>query len=108
MGMSWNRSFVPDRKNSIAVIRKAYDMGVNFFDTAKAYGPWTNEELVVKRLPRLEKNITLCSKFGFEIQNGKFVSGAFNSKPAHIREVVEQSLKRLKTDVIDLLYQHRR
>jgi aryl-alcohol dehydrogenase-like predicted oxidoreductase len=107
MGMSWNRSFVPDRNNSIAVIRKAYDMGVNFFDTAEAYGPWANEELVGEAIKPFRKNIILCSKFGFEIQNGKFIPGAFNSKPKHIREVVEQSLKRLQTDHIDLLYQHR-
>lgn len=107
MGMSWNRSFVPDRNNSIAVIRKAYDMGVNFFDTAEAYGPHTNEVLVGEAIKSFRKNIILCSKFGFEIQNGKFIPGAFNSKPQHIREVVEASLKRLHTDHIDLLYQHR-
>jgi len=106
MGMSWNRSFVPDRKNSIAVIRKAYDMGVNFFDTAEAYGPFANEELVGEAIASFRKNIILCSKFGFEIQNNK-LAGKFNSKPEHIKEVVEQSLKRLKTDHIDLLYQHR-
>jgi aryl-alcohol dehydrogenase-like predicted oxidoreductase len=107
MGMSWNRSFVPDPKNSIAVIRKAYEMGVTLFDTAEAYGPFANEELVGEAIKPFRKNITLCSKFGFEIQNGKFISGAFNSKPKHIREVVEQTLKRLQTDHIDLLYQHR-
>jgi aryl-alcohol dehydrogenase-like predicted oxidoreductase len=107
MGMSWNRSFVPDRKNSIAVIRKAYDMGVNFFDTAETYGPFANEELVGEAIKPFRKNIILCSKFGFKIEDGKFIAGAFNSNPKHIREVVEQSLKRLQTDYIDLLYQHR-
>jgi aryl-alcohol dehydrogenase-like predicted oxidoreductase len=107
MGMSWNRSFVPDRKYMIELIRKAYDMGVNLFDTAEAYGPFANELLVGEAIKPFRKKITLCSKFGFEIQNGKFISGAFNSRPAHIREVVEQSLKRLQTDHIDLLYQHR-
>jgi aryl-alcohol dehydrogenase-like predicted oxidoreductase len=107
MGMSFNRSFIPDRNNSIAVIRKAYDMGVNFFDTAEAYGPFANEVLVGEAIKPFRKNIILCSKFGFEIQNGKFIPGAFNSKPQHIREVVEASLKRLQTDHIDLLYQHR-
>lgn len=106
MGMSWNRSFVPDRKNSIAVIRKAYDLGINFFDTAEAYGPFANEELVGEAIKPFRQNIILCSKFGFDIQNGK-LTGGFNSQPKHIREVVEQSLKRLNTDVIDLLYQHR-
>ncbi|WP_417943134.1 aldo/keto reductase [Flavobacterium sp. RS13.1] len=106
MGMSFNRSFIPDRRNSIAVIRKAYDMGVNFFDTAEAYGPYTNEPLVGEAVASFRKKITLCTKFGFDIQNGK-MTGGLNSHPTHIRAVVEQSLKRLKTDVIDLLYQHR-
>lgn len=106
MGMSWNRSFVPDKKYMIQNIRKAYDMGVNFFDTAEAYGPFRNEELVGEAIKPFRKNITLCSKFGFAIENGKFTQG-LNSNPKHIREVVDQSLKRLNTDVIDLLYQHR-
>ena len=106
MGMSWNRSFIPDRKYMIDVIRKAYEMGVNFFDTAEAYGPFRNEELVGEAIKPFRKDITLCSKFGFDIQNGKLTSG-FNSQPKHIRDVVEQSLKRLQTDHIDLLYQHR-
>ena len=107
MGMSFNRSFIPDRNNSIAVIRKAYDTGMNFFDTAEAYGPFTNEVLVGEAIKPFRKNIILCSKFGFEIRDGKFIPGAFNSKPQHIRDVVEASLKRLQTDHIDLLYQHR-
>lgn len=81
MGMSWNRSFVPGRKEMIAVIRKAYDMGVNLFDTAEAYGPFVNEELVGEAIAPFRNNITLCSKFGFEIQNNK-MTGGFNSKPA--------------------------
>ncbi len=105
MGMSWHRTFIPDRKPMIALIQKAYDMNVNFFDTAEAYGPWRNEELVGEAIQPFRKKIILCSKFGFNIQNGK-LSG-FNSKPANIKEVVEQSLKRLKTDYVDLLYQHR-
>lgn len=106
MGMSWNRSFVPDRKPMIGVIRNAYDMGITFFDTAEAYGAYTNEELVGEAIAPFRDKITLCSKFGFDIKNGK-LTGAFNSQPKHIKEVVEQSLKRLKTDRIDLLYQHR-
>ncbi|GAB2817340.1 aldo/keto reductase [Ferruginibacter profundus] len=106
MGMSWNRSFIPGRKYMIATIRKAYDMGVNLFDTAEAYGPLVNEELVGEAIKPFRKKITLCSKFGFDIQDGK-MTGGFNSRPKHIREVVEQSLKRLQTDHIDLLYQHR-
>lgn len=107
MGMSFNRSYIPDRNNSISLIRKAYDMGMNFFDTAEAYGPFTNEVLVGEAIKPFRKNIILCSKFGFEIRDGKFIPGAFNSKPQHIRDVVEASLKRLQTDHIDLLYQHR-
>ncbi len=106
MGMSWNRSFVPDKKEMIALIRKAYEMGVDFFDTAEAYGPFKNEELVGEAIAPFRKKITLCSKFGFDIQDNK-LTGGFNSNPKHIRMVVEQSLSRLKTDVIDLLYQHR-
>ncbi|MDE3143419.1 MAG: aldo/keto reductase [Bacteroidota bacterium] len=106
MGMSFNRSFIPDKKPMIALIRKAYEMGVTLFDTAEAYGPFTNEELVGEAIAPFRKKITLCSKFGFDIQNNK-MTGGLNSHPAHIREVIEQSLKRLKTDVIDLVYQHR-
>lgn len=105
MGMSWNRTFIPEKKPMIEVIRKAYDIGVNFFDTAEAYGPFANEELVGEAIKPFRKDIILCSKFGFNIQNGKLAG--FNSKPSHIKEVVEQSLKRLGTDHIDLLYQHR-
>lgn len=105
MGMSWHRTFIPERKFMIDLLRKSVDMGVNFIDTAEAYGPFRNEELVGEALAPVRKNIILCTKFGFNIQDGKLAG--FNSKPAHIREVVEQSLKRLKTDYIDLLYQHR-
>lgn len=105
MGMSWHRTFIPDRKPMLALLRKAYDMGVTLFDTAEAYGPWRNEELVGEGIQSFRKNITLCSKFGFNIENGQLAG--LNSKPSHIKDVVEQSLKRLKTDYIDLLYQHR-
>ena len=105
MGMSYHRSFVPDRKVSITLIRKAAEIGVNFFDTAEAYGPYSNEDLVGEALAPIRRNIFICSKFGFNIKNGQLAG--LNSKPAHIKEVVEQSLKRLRTDHIDLLYQHR-
>lgn len=104
MGMSYHRSFVPNRKVSIALIRKAYDLGVNFFDTAEAYGPFINEELVGEAINPFRKKIILVTKFGFK--EGKPPLG-LDSRPVRIREVVEQSLKRLKTDYIDLLYQHR-
>jgi aryl-alcohol dehydrogenase-like predicted oxidoreductase len=106
MGMSFNRSFIPDKKPMIELIRKAYDMGVNLFDTAEAYGAFTNEVLVGEAIAPFRKKIVLCSKFGFDIQNGK-LTGGLNSHPDHIRSVIEASLKRLNTDVIDLLYQHR-
>jgi aryl-alcohol dehydrogenase-like predicted oxidoreductase len=105
MGMSYHRSFIPDRKQMIVLIRKAVDMGVNLFDTAEAYGPWTNEILVGEALAPVRKQILICTKFGFNFQNGKMAG--LNSKPEQIRKVVDNSLKSLKTDYIDLLYQHR-
>ena len=106
MGMNYHRSFVPDRQSSIRLIRKAFDMGVTFFDTAEVYGPFVNEELVGEAVRPFRKRIVLCSKFGMDIRDNR-MTGGFNSRPEHIRQVVEASLKRLKTDVIDLLYQHR-
>lgn len=106
MGMSFNRSFIPNKEPMIALIRNAFENGITFFDTAEAYGPYTNEPLVGEAIKPFRKKITLCTKFGFDIQNGK-MTGGLNSHPQHIRNVVEQSLKRLNTDVIDLLYQHR-
>lgn len=106
MGMTFNRSFIPNKKHMVDLVRKAYSLGVTLFDTAEAYGPFTDEELVGEAIAPFRNDIVLCSKFGFDIQNGK-LTGGLNSQPAHIRTVVEQSLKRLKTDVIDLLYQHR-
>ena len=105
MGMSYHRSFIPERTVSIAVIRKAVELGVTFIDTAEAYGPFTNEVLVGEALAPVRKDVVLCTKFGFNIQNGQLAG--LNSKPAQIRSVVERSLKSLKTDYIDLLYQHR-
>jgi aryl-alcohol dehydrogenase-like predicted oxidoreductase len=105
MGMSYHRSFIPERKVSIALLRKAVDMGVMLFDTAEAYGPRTNEGLVGEALQPVRKSVVLCTKFGFDIQNGQLAG--LNSKPQHIRTVVDESLTRLQTDYIDLLYQHR-
>lgn len=105
MGMSYHRSFIPERKYMISLLRKAVDLGVNLFDTAEAYGPYTNEVLVGEALHPVRKQIQLCTKFGFNIQNNQ-LSG-LNSNPAQIRKVVENSLKSLRTDYIDLLYQHR-
>ncbi|HEY0655461.1 MAG TPA: aldo/keto reductase [Chryseosolibacter sp.] len=105
MGMSYHRSFIPEKKHMITLIRKAVDMGVNLFDTAEAYGPYTNEVLVGEALQPVRKQIQICTKFGFNIQNNQ-LSG-LNSKPEQIKKVVDNSLKSLRTDYIDLLYQHR-
>lgn len=105
MGMSYHRGRVPDKKVSIALIRKAVDLGVNFFDTAEVYGPYINEELVGEALAPVRKDILISTKFGFNIQNGKI--DGIDGRPETIRKAVEQSLRRLKTDTIDLLYQHR-
>ncbi len=104
MGMSYHRSFVPDKNAMIALLRKAPDLGINFFDTAEAYGPLVNEELVGEALAPFRKDIIIATKFGFK--EGKPSLG-LDSRPERIRQVVEHSLKSLRTDYIDLLYQHR-
>ena len=103
MGMSFALGKAPDEKDSIRLIRKAVEMGITFFDTAEVYGPFTNEKLVGEALEPLRGEVVIATKFGFDNAN---LSG-LNSKPAHIRQVVEESLERLRTDYIDLLYQHR-
>lgn len=105
MGMSHGYTPIPDRKEMIKLIRTAYEKGEQFFDTAEIYGPFTNEELVGEAVEPFRKDIVIATKFGWDAINGN-LSG-FNSRPEHIRIVVEQSLKRLKTDYIDLYYQHR-
>ena len=104
MGMSYHRSFVPDKQAMITLMRKAVDLGVNLFDTAEAYGPFINEELVGEALQPVRKNVLISTKFGFV--EGKPSLG-LDSRPQRIRQVVEHSLKSLRTDYIDLLYQHR-
>ncbi|MHA6523380.1 aldo/keto reductase [Tessaracoccus sp. G1721] len=106
MGMS--QSYGPNpgpRDDMITVLRSALDEGVTFFDTAEVYGPYDNEELVGEALEPIRDQVVIATKFGWDIQNGKSVG--LNSRPEQIRRVAEQSLKRLRTDVIDLLYQHR-
>lgn len=105
MGMSYHRSFIPEQKHMISLIRRTVDMGVNFFDTAEVYGPYTNEVLLGEALRPVRQSVQICTKFGFNIQNNQ-MSG-LNSRPEQIKKVVAQSLKSLKTDYIDLLYQHR-
>src|SRR5436190_1012704 len=105
MGMTFSYAPFPEKKDMIVLIRKAVEQGVNFFDTAEVYGPYNNEELVGEALEPLRKDVVIATKFGFNIQNGK--SLGINSQPETIRRAVEGSLKRLRVDVIDLLYQHR-
>ena len=94
-----------DETESIATVHRAIDLGVTFFDTAEVYGPYTNEELLGRALKGQRDKVVIATKFGFRIENG--ASSGTDSRPPHIREAVEGSLKRLATDRIDLLYQHR-
>src|SRR5881398_527085 len=105
MGISQSYGQPLSRQDGIAIIRSAVDAGVTFFDTAEVYGPYTNEDLVGEALEPVRDRVVIATKFGFKIENGK--QGGLDSRPEHIREVVEASLRRLKTDRIDLLYQHR-
>ena len=104
MGMSQSYG-VADEGESIATIHRALDLGLDFFDTAEVYGPFSNEELLGRALKGRREHAIVATKFGFRIENGK-IAGA-DSRPAHIREVVDASLRRLQTAYIDLLYQHR-
>lgn len=106
MGASYNRGPTPDKDQMITLIRKAAELGVTLFDTAQVYGPWTNEELVGEALQPVRRQVNISTKFGHNIVDGKQLPGQ-DSRPETIRRVVEGSLKRLRTDVIDLLYQHR-
>ncbi len=105
MGMSFSYYPFPEKKDAINLIHKAVEQGVNFFDTAEVYGPYTNEELVGEALAPHRNKVIIATKFGFHFENGK--QAGINSQPEHIKKAVEGSLKRLKVDVIDLLYQHR-
>lgn len=105
MGLNFGYGASTNTKEAIALIRKAYELGVTFFDTAEIYGPYTNEEVVGEAVTPFRDKVVVATKFGFNIENNA-MSG-LNSKPAHIRKAVEGSLKRLKVDTIDLLYQHR-
>ena len=96
-----------DRQEGIRIIHAAVERGVTFFDTAESYGPFTNEELVGEALAPFRDRVVIATKFGFDIAPDGQRSGGLNSRPEHIRQVADASLKRLKTDVIDLFYQHR-
>jgi len=107
MGLSFGYGPAVDRQHGIAVIRTAYERGVTFFDTAEVYGPFTNEDLVGEALAPVRDKVVIATKFGFDIDPANGQQRGLSSKPAHIREVAEASLKRLRTDRIDLFYQHR-
>jgi aryl-alcohol dehydrogenase-like predicted oxidoreductase len=106
MGMSFAYGPPPDKQAMIALIRAAFERGVTFFDTAEAYGPFTNEELVGEAVASFRDHVVIATKFGFSFDSTGKQTG-IDSKPEHIKQVADASLKRLKTDRIDLFYQHR-
>jgi aryl-alcohol dehydrogenase-like predicted oxidoreductase len=105
MGISSGYGPAVSRGDGLAIIRAAVDAGVTFFDTAEAYGPYANEELVGEALAPVRDDVVIATKFGFKFEDGRIAG--LDSRPAHIREVADAALKRLKTDRIDLFYQHR-
>src|SRR5690242_20068667 len=105
MGLSSGYGPAVDKQQGISLIRAAVEQGVTFFDTAEVYGAYTNEELVGEALAPFRKQVVIATKFGFKIVEGK--QAGLDSRPEHIKEVANASLKRLKTEVIDLFYQHR-
>ena len=105
MGMSFAYGQPGDRTEMIALLRAAVERGVTFFDTAEVYGPFTNEALVGEALAPVRDQVVIATKFGFKFENGK--QAGLDSRPAHIKEAAEASLKRLAVDAIDLFYQHR-
>src|SRR5438270_2103750 len=109
MGMSFSYGPPKDKQEMISLLRAAVDRGITFFDTAEVYGPFLNEELVGEALAPFRKQVAIATKFGFDLSGTDNRPGAagLNSRPEHIRQAAEGSLKRLKVDVIDLLYQHR-
>ena len=109
MGMSFGYGPAKDKREMILLLRKAVELGTTFFDTAEMYGPFTNEALVGEALAPFRKQVVIATKFGFDLSGSDTRPGAagLNSRPEHIKEAVEGSLKRLRVDVIDLLYQHR-
>jgi aryl-alcohol dehydrogenase-like predicted oxidoreductase len=107
MGMSFGYGPAGDKQEMISVIRAAVERGVTFFDTAEVYGPFTNEELVGEALAPYREKVAIATKFGFKFDPDTKKQAGLDSRPEHIKEVADASLKRLKTDVIDLFYQHR-
>jgi len=107
MGMSFGYGPAADTKDMISVIRSAVELGVTFFDTAEVYGPFTNEELVGEALAPVREQVVIATKFGFKFDPETGKQAGLDSRPEHIKQVAEASLRRLRTDVIDLFYQHR-
>lgn len=107
MGLSFGYGPVTDSESAIKLIRQAVEDGITFFDTAEIYGPFLNEEVVGEALAPFRREVVIATKFGFNIDFKTREVNGLNSRPEHIRKAVEASLKRLNTDVIDLLYQHR-
>ena len=107
MGMSFSYGPPKDKAEMISLLRTAVDRGITFFDTAEVYGPFTNEELVGEALAPLRDRVVIATKFGFKLDPATGKQSGLDSRPEHIKEVAESSLKRLKTNVIDLFYQHR-
>jgi aryl-alcohol dehydrogenase-like predicted oxidoreductase len=107
MGLSFGYGPAVDRQQGIALVRSAFERGVTFFDTAEVYGPFTNEELVGEALAPVRDRVVIATKFGFDIDPKDGKQRGLSSRPEHIKQVAEASLKRLKTGVIDLFYQHR-
>jgi aryl-alcohol dehydrogenase-like predicted oxidoreductase len=107
MGMSFGYGPAKDRQEMIAVLRSAVERGVTFFDTAEVYGPFTNEELVGEALSPFRGQVVIATKFGFRLDPATGKQVGLDSRPEHVREVAERSLKRLRIDAIDLFYQHR-
>src|ERR1700729_684391 len=107
MGLSFGFGPAVDKKDGITLIRTAVERGVTFFDTPEVYGPFTNEDLVGEALAPFRQQVVIATKFGFKLDPTTGKQAGLDSRPEHIKKVAEASLKRLKTDVIDLLYQHR-
>jgi aryl-alcohol dehydrogenase-like predicted oxidoreductase len=105
MSMAGTYNRIPDKQKMIALVRAAMERGVTFFDTAEVYGPYLSEEIVGEALKPFQNRVVIASKFGFDFQDGKAIGR--NSRPEHIRQALDGSLKRLQTDTIDLYYLHR-
>src|SRR5256885_15908832 len=108
MSMSFGYGPAADKQEMVSLLRKAVELGVTFFDTAEVYGPFTNEELVGEALAPFREQVVIATKFGFDCDPSTGKQAGLDSRPEHIKEVAEASLKRLRTDVIDLFYQDRK